>query len=391
MGGQRASQTSNIMTGVTVTHPPKGGGRQGGSRKLRSKSGTTTTKLRGEAGSTVESDGEETRKRSSKKTATRDKINGKGVDGRLNGGRAGRPSEGSATGGVSAVSAKEPNAQLNLADSPPMPELLTRYIPRDPLPSRVTAMCLSPMPTGAKSSALAAKALQNDSLTHGQAGVGRGAMRGSTLGADRGPGRGLAGLRNLGNTCYLNASLQVLGRCSMFRSHLVECVSGDATAGRPSPLAFAMSKMYKSMELESQHSNTGVEGVLNALVKGNPWFGSQGQHDAHEATRAILDLLHQELCRQVPVSFEPGHTAMSSVTSGSNSNSSNNSGNKRGDSCGDPRFPPPTPSERTASTSASTSTSTMNTKAATPCTPLGEPRWGAEDDDDGSGGQGQGR
>lgn len=45
--------------------------------------------------------------------------------------------------------------------------------------------------------------------------------------------QGIAGLRNEGNWCYLNASLQVLARCAPFRAHLVECVSGPEVAGRP--------------------------------------------------------------------------------------------------------------------------------------------------------------
>ena len=47
-------------------------------------------------------------------------------------------------------------------------------------------------------------------------------------------------------------------------------------------------------------------GVLRALVKGNRWFAGDGQHDAHEALRSILNLLHEELRRPVRGTEEGG-------------------------------------------------------------------------------------
>ena len=45
--------------------------------------------------------------------------------------------------------------------------------------------------------------------------------------------KGVSGLRNEGNWCYLNATLQVLARCTPFRAHLVECSSSTDVTGRP--------------------------------------------------------------------------------------------------------------------------------------------------------------
>lgn len=68
-----------------------------------------------------------------------------------------------------------------------------------------------------------------------------------------------------------------------------------------SPLAYAMSELFKDM-WSSDEDGRQVEvaaDVLRALVKGNRWFAGNGQHDAHEALRSVLDLLHEELRRPV--------------------------------------------------------------------------------------------
>lgn len=90
-----------------------------------------------------------------------------------------------------------------------------------------------------------------------------------------------------------------------------------------SPLAFAMSRLYADMwsaeggrvQTPSLGDDGGggarggeggggrrvqsATGVLRALVKGNRWFAGDGQHDAHEALRSMLNLLHEELRRPV--------------------------------------------------------------------------------------------
>lgn len=68
-----------------------------------------------------------------------------------------------------------------------------------------------------------------------------------------------------------------------------------------SPLALAMSELYGGMWAEEGDGRRvkSAANTLKALVKGNSWFAGNGQHDAHEALRSILDLVHEELRRPV--------------------------------------------------------------------------------------------
>ncbi|CAM9705807.1 unnamed protein product [Ectocarpus sp. 4 AP-2014] len=264
----------------------------------------------------------------------------------------GRPAGGSGADAVAAAGGGAPSEQ---------PELLSRFIPADPwvgrvslsspqapggfLSAAVSATSVAAMvarngggsPGGASSAVSPVKGSSNNnndnnSSTSTMDASSSGSNEhggGSGLGNGGAGVKGVVGLTNEGNFCYLNASLQALARCAPFRTHLVECVPGPNVAGRPCPLAFAMSKLYS--EMWSDESGGGGGGgrrraetpaeVIRALVKGNRWFAGNGQHDAHEALRSILDLLHEELRRPVPVSFEPGHAALTAAMAASSAES----------------------------------------------------------------------
>lgn len=103
------------------------------------------------------------------------------------------------------------------------------------------------------------------------------------------------GYENLGNTCYLNAVLQVLQGCEPFCHH-VRVV--EPPFNHTAPLTRALSRLFRRRE-------TDAGSVLHQLTRANQMFSGQRQHDAHEALRIILDIVDTENSVKVPAHFEP--------------------------------------------------------------------------------------
>ena len=106
----------------------------------------------------------------------------------------------------------------------------------------------------------------------------------------RNHGTGLqhAGLRNLGNTCYLNAVLQVLLRCPLLHGLLRQ--HADAASTADSVLA-ELRSTFETMATEpSTHSPSRLLERLRAV---HYVFRSGGQHDAQELLRCLLISVHE--------------------------------------------------------------------------------------------------
>nr|VZI12187.1 unnamed protein product [Spirometra erinaceieuropaei] len=107
------------------------------------------------------------------------------------------------------------------------------------------------------------------------------------------PPKGLVGLQNLGNTCFMNASLQVLSQCPPL-TDLLLCPSPFFRA-EPPKLATAYRNLLSEIWSATRPRVAVPNSVLNAIRAVHPMFRGFAQHDSPEFIRAFLNDLHEEL------------------------------------------------------------------------------------------------
>ncbi|XP_068197166.1 ubiquitin carboxyl-terminal hydrolase 33 isoform X2 [Antennarius striatus] len=121
--------------------------------------------------------------------------------------------------------------------------------------------------------------------------------------------RGLTGLKNIGNTCYMNAALQALSNCPPLTQFFLECGSMVRTDKKP-----ALCKSYQKLVSDLWHKNRSSYLVPTNLFQGikaiNPMFRGYSQQDSQEFLRCLMDQLHEELKEPLP---EP-YNQSSSIT-----------------------------------------------------------------------------
>uniref|UniRef100_A0A8C0EWD2 Ubiquitin carboxyl-terminal hydrolase n=1 Tax=Bubo bubo TaxID=30461 RepID=A0A8C0EWD2_BUBBB len=105
---------------------------------------------------------------------------------------------------------------------------------------------------------------------------------------------GLTGLKNIGNTCYMNAALQALSNCPPLTHFFLDCGGLARTDKKP-----AICKSYLKLMTELWHKSRPGSVVPTGLFQGiktvNPTFRGYSQQDAQEFLRCLMDLLHEEL------------------------------------------------------------------------------------------------
>ncbi|KAL4608275.1 ubiquitin carboxyl-terminal hydrolase 33 [Arapaima gigas] len=105
---------------------------------------------------------------------------------------------------------------------------------------------------------------------------------------------GLTGLKNIGNTCYMNAALQALSNCPPLTQFFLDCGGLVRTDKKP-----ALCKSYQKLVCDLWHKNRPSYVVPTNLFQGikaiNPMFRGYSQQDSQEFLRCLMDQLHEEL------------------------------------------------------------------------------------------------
>eukprot|EP00949_MAST-11_sp_MAST-11-sp1_P001995 g1995.t1 len=114
---------------------------------------------------------------------------------------------------------------------------------------------------------------------------------------------GLRGLKNLGNTCYMNSVIQLLAHIPIFcdyfnRGIYVKEINTENFMGSSGKLVHALSKVLRDVWSESRtRKAVSPKGLRSAIVSCAPQFEGYDQHDAQEFLSFLLDGLHEDLNR----------------------------------------------------------------------------------------------
>ncbi|KAI6654147.1 dnaJ-like protein subfamily C member 5-like isoform X1 [Oopsacas minuta] len=112
-----------------------------------------------------------------------------------------------------------------------------------------------------------------------------------------------SGLKNVGNTCFMNCVLQCLANCVPLRNYFIDGgffkhINSTNPLGYQGMLAKHYQKLMEKIWIQG-HKAINPQSIKSLVSQKNQAFGGYGQQDAQEFMNYLLDGLHEDLNRIV--------------------------------------------------------------------------------------------
>lgn len=110
--------------------------------------------------------------------------------------------------------------------------------------------------------------------------------------------RGVKGLKNLGNTCYMNSIIQCLSHTVASTRYFIskEFLSKIKDESEKKEIVINFYNILVNLWKDSENKSLNISSFKSSIDKILPQFRGFKQHDAGEFLIQLLDVLHEEIC-----------------------------------------------------------------------------------------------
>ena len=112
---------------------------------------------------------------------------------------------------------------------------------------------------------------------------------------------GLIGLKNIGATCYMNATLQCFSNCPRFKNYLLKLYKElESEKDSKYKISFALAEVLKNLWGILHHKYYAPENFKNIISELNPTFRGKAANDPKDLVLFIIQRIHTELNKEDP-------------------------------------------------------------------------------------------